>query len=237
MKIGIYGDSFAASHKESTNIAWFNVLPKLISNSNTVSYGMGATSVYYSYKLFLETYTNYDQIIFLVTEPGRYTKPVTFLNFPEGWYFGNITHVENLLKKDTISGIDKKMLEHLLGWFFCADDDFHTDANELMLRHIETLHEKVLFFPCFNNSLKPDRLHKLGLKNNQNAITILFRQIELLKDFDSSNENLNTISCHLTEEFNLFLAEVLATKLLTNIWNFDKLNDIKLIHDTNYYLA
>lgn len=237
MKIGIYGDSFACSHKESTQIAWFNLLPNIIPNSNMICYGMGATSVYYSYKMFLETYTNFDQIIFLVTEPNRYTKLVELANTRQ--YFANISHVETLREKYNLRGVDDEILENLKGWFICADDEYNLDMTELMLQNMEKLHDNILFYPCFSNALKPERLTKLGLEQNQSAIDILYRQSQLLArpNYDCAYENVYKISCHFTEEFNMFFAELLAAKIMNNVWNFDRLNDVQLLHDTSYYMV
>lgn len=236
MKIGVYGDSFACSYRESLHFAWFNLLTNIIPNSSVLSYGKGATSVYYSYKIFLETYESFDQIIFLVTEPNRYTKLVELDNTSE--YFANINHIEAMKKKHNFPSTDDKILENLKGWFISADDEFNIDMTELMLQHMEKSHKNILFYPCFNNSLKPERLVKLGIKQNQSIIDILCRQGQLLTypGYDCSYENQYKISCHFTEEFNMFLAELLSDKIMNNIWNYNKIDDVKLKHDLQYYL-
>jgi len=77
MKIAVYGDSFGNLY--SNNIpgdnldrgkSWVDVLEKkyLITN-----YSKSASSLFYSYDLFLTHNKDYDYNIFLVTEPNRLT--------------------------------------------------------------------------------------------------------------------------------------------------------------------
>jgi hypothetical protein len=53
MKIGIYGDSFAEYNSNGHDNQWVVMLGKKIADSNLTNYGLSGTSVYYSYKQFL----------------------------------------------------------------------------------------------------------------------------------------------------------------------------------------
>lgn len=90
--LGIYGDSFTdpiiynENFKHLENNAWVNLLKN---NYNVTLYGMGGTSIYYSYSLFKNSHHLHDKILFLTTSPyrwpvllsyGEYTCAVPSLN-------------------------------------------------------------------------------------------------------------------------------------------------------------
>jgi hypothetical protein len=116
VRIGIYGDSFADTTENDSQIfAWFNLLPEYLPNCTTESYGLGGTSVYFSYNEFLRTYKNFDYVIFLVTTPNRYTKKVCNVD-GRNTYFHSLQQVESYLKNNPNSN-SRNILENLIGWF------------------------------------------------------------------------------------------------------------------------
>ena len=241
MKIGVYGDSFACQHTtvESATITWYNMLANFIPNSTVKSYGWGATSLFYSYKSFLKTYHEFDKIIFLVTNPDRYTKEVEFTTGRKE-FFANIFHTDHILKNNKdLSSIDIRIINDLKGWFMSLDSEYNSLMSEFMIQNMEKLHNDIIFFPCFPSSLTDERLNMYKLTSSMNMINIFDRQKQLLNNADlwAMDESKEHISCHLSEEFNLFVAKLFANKILKNQWNWHEMYDVKLTHDLNYYFS
>lgn len=237
MRMGIYGDSFAYCTEANAGITWYNMLQYFISNSTVKSYGERGTSVFYSYKKFLETHHEFDKIIFLVTNSDRYTKLVEYVNGTHQ-YFPHINMVENVLHNDTdLTTIDKKIINDLKGWFLSTDTEYNLVMTELMIRDMEKIHNDIIFFPCFPVSLTDTRKKIIGLSNEVTLFNLCNRQTYLLgkPDLSSMSESPKYMSCHLTEEFNLFVAKLFANKIINNTWNWEDLYKVELSHDLNYY--
>jgi hypothetical protein len=240
MKIGVYGDSFAdTTETPSLDFAWYNQLANLIPNSTVTSYGLGSTSVYYSYKKFLETYMEFDIIIFVVTEPGRYTKRIENIVNADR-YFHNLHFVEYFLQNNILSSSDAKLLNRLKSWFIMNDDEYNIDMSELMLRDMETVtNTKIIFFPCFNTSMTQERRMKCEIPNHISFTDLLTKQLNLFGigslSYATPKENENTIACHLTTEYNHAVATMFCKKILENVWDWSLLEDIKLVHAKDHY--
>ncbi len=230
MKIGIYGDSFAETYPQSKHFAWFNLLTHYIPNARIKSYGKAGTSVFYSYKLFLQTYQTFDVVIFLVTDPNRYTKPMIIDG--NDLYPHSIRQIELMLANESISKQDKILLENLRNYYISIiDEEFNAFANELMLQKIETLHKKVIFFPCFPNAMSTERQNKSGLfhtKNTMGHITQMQSNKLKVDNIGFYEENPSKISCHLTEEYNHAVAQFFATKIKDDVWLWNLLDNVKL---------
>lgn len=241
MKIGIYGDSFADHHTDSKHIAWYNILSNYIPGSTVTCYGKKSTSVYYSYKKFLETYSEFDKVIFLITNPDRYTKELTF-STGEKRFFPSIVHLfPNALANIIKTNIDKKIIDDLRGWFISVDTEYNELMTEFIMRDIEKLHSNVVFFPCFNNSINDKRKAMHGLTDEMYMINIQNRQTQLLNTTDhklqngTRRESRTNMAAHLGEEFNLFVAKLFANKILNNEWNWEELYKVELKHDLDFY--
>lgn len=237
MRIGIYGDSFAETYHQSKHIAWFNLLAKFIPNAKITSHGKGGSSVFFSYNKFLQTHIKYDFIIFLVTDPIRYTKPVNIDGddiFPH-----SLREIEYLLRFQNISKSDKVLLENLKHYYTTiADEEYNVQMTELMLDQMEKIHPNIIFFPCFNNSLMKSRLSACGLTNNRNSMaSIVEKQSKLLRinDIGLHTEKTNTISCHFSKEFNQGIASLFASKMLNGVWNWSAVNNAVPTEDKSYY--
>lgn len=243
MRIGIYGDSFASPHNtdQSKNISWVSVLKTLIPNCDIENHGRGATSVFYSYKKFLQTCSNYDKIIFLITNPDRYTKEVKLSTTSTYISSINQTDIDNLntfvgSSKDKLTPTDYKILNDLKGWFMSTDSEFNLNMTELMMKDMEKIHNDIIFFPCYSYSISLDQRFQYGLSDNMYMNNLYKRQAELLNiEPWSMNESMTNIANHLGEEFNLFIAKVFANKIMNNCWDWSDVVNVKLNHELNYY--
>jgi hypothetical protein len=155
MKIGIYGDSFAAKfHDCPLETHWAYKLGTK-PNIETTNFAETGSSTFYSYKKFLENYQFFDVNIFLFTTPYRYTKPVFFSESKKPDFFANYTHVETILttqKDHLLSNKDKEFLEHLKGWFIVSDDEYNEEMQLLMLKDIINRDKNVVLYPSLKAS-------------------------------------------------------------------------------------
>ena len=210
MKIGVFGDSYAIGHKESADFHWYNLLSKKL-DAVVETYGMGATSVYYSYKNFIKYHKKYDLNIFLVTHYSRYTKPI-FSN----WY-ASINSVEDHLKNPNLKKDEKIILEFLKGWFVMSDDNFLKLTQDLLVGKILELRSNTLIIPCWENegSLLIERQKELKIDPTGNCWTFNKKALPALniKTFENLEEKMSKIACHFTPEISEIFADAVYNKI------------------------
>jgi len=241
MKIGIYGDSFAEYNSNGHDNQWVVMLGKKIADSNLTNYGLSGTSVYYSYKQFLNNYYKHDINIFLVTNPFRYTKPFVDSSQRELFPFGTLIGVELYEQHNikNLSSIDIEILNDIKGWYKSSDQDFLITASELMINQVLALDSKVILFPCFEESFTDDQYKKYKIPKEHvmhNYVKRITTLLNLDADFNIwTREVLTTMAQHLTPEFNQFVADFMYKKITTGIWDFSNFENIKLEQPREYY--
>jgi len=243
MNIGIFGDSFAQFNKDATPFHWSTIIKEKL-NAEVEHYGYPSTSLFYSYKKFLENYTKYDLIIFAVTDPDRYVKTFDWIDKPANTnqYISGYGNVIDLKKKASHEQ-DKKMLAHLEGWFIMSDFEYNSTMQELMMRHMESLHTNIIFYPCFVQSFLLERYNQSGFPKPFAMYSLLERQIQLIKllghttlmPLHCRKENTKVLAGHLSPEMNEYVAEAMLSKITTGNWKFSNLDDIKMKHPVSYY--
>jgi hypothetical protein len=131
MKIGIYGDSYTIPHGDfNVPTNWYNRLLWLIKNdmgyneATLTHYGLGGSSLYYSYKKFIETSHLNDLNIFLTSSIDRFPTCLPLsIHGGRTWSFTCESHVHSF--KDTwkteLSENDNSRLDDLAAWFRVAD--------------------------------------------------------------------------------------------------------------------
>lgn len=234
MRLGIFGDSFAYDRK-NIDWSWTNQFAEKL-GTTAENFGYPATSLFYSYRQFLLHRDKYDLIVFVVTEPQRYTKSLT-INGVEDFYC-NINDVENALQNSNLSSIDRKELEHLFGWYFMQDREFIITSQDLMISHMESVHDNIIFYPAFVDSLVPSKIESYNLPNNFSFYDLVCLQTSLLKiksEQASPYKELSTLSNHLAKEFNDCFANILYNKYKNNIWDMQEIQNIKLNKPYTYY--
>lgn len=233
MRIAIYGDSFAVSKLELSS-SWYSLLGKKL-NSQVDSYGENGSSVYYSYKKFMESHIHYDRVIFLVTEPSRYYSHVKLTN-GDTLHVPGINEIEWMRTNSNLNSVDLDTLDDIEAWYRVTDESYTQDMTALMLDKIESIRE-VLFVPCFPTSFSATRVQKEG--KTISLMELVFRQFELLNrsvEYDLiTRENPEVISAHFGPEFNEFLANVVYNRMITGEWDFSEYKNVTLRHNTEYY--
>lgn len=267
MKIGIYGDSYAAAnHPDATK--WYEVLAKKIEEDKPVEikksffnffkksseqgkikfgekvelnvYSWAGSSFYYTYNAFKKNYSKNDLNIVLVTNPGRYSKHLLLTSTKLSHVITSEPQIDSLMNlySGQLTPVDKNKLIFLRGWFKSQDYDYVNDMQELMMSHMESLDNHVLFYPCFSDSMQPERCKKLNIDIEKNHMHMFWhRQLELLNLTHSNFEQAETTNMcgHLGPEFNEFFANILFKKLKTEEWDHSGFLDVTLKHSLPFY--
>lgn len=206
MKIGVFGDSFAAG--QGTNESWWRQLENF---GHTVeSYGQEGTSILYSLNQIEKNYQNFDFLIWCCTRSNRITLPIdeypgylnssTFLDQddpPEKF------HLDSTLKK--IDAIKK--------WFKYIHNEQEAETIGLALvKYMLGKHKNLLIVPCFNDPcFSKFNLFELSSRELSSAFPNLTWQ-EVQQRFK------DTRICHLIKKNNDILAEIVNRKLQHGIF-------------------
>lgn len=235
MNIAIYGDSFAVcprSPYRGSSFFWGTTLAKKL-NATVTNFAKNGTSVYHSYKLFLETYTNFDLCIFVVTEPNRYFKEIKIAN--DNVSIGNLDQL-NVYKNLVSTAEEKLLLKFIEGWFLSSDEEYNQCIVDLITSDMQTKKNNIIMYPSFDNSLPKSRTGEI----------ISFRKMHMIqlqkmgKNLDGNmdflyNENVNKLAAHFTESFNNFISDMLYKKITTGNYDFLGLDEIKVDPSIDYY--
>lgn len=236
MKIGIFGDSFAytaAPHLINSPRSWINILANKL-HAEVETHGQYCTSVFYSYKKFLEHYLKYDLIIFIVTNPTRY--PGSLMIHNKKKHFAGMQDIEITLADKTLSNADRQEVENLRAYFLIQHGPYADTASSLMLKHIETLHDNVVFYPAFIDSFDETRYAESGIDPKYVLFSMWDHQrIKLGVSLENANRELSSICSHLIHEYNEFFGNVLYTKVTTGVWDFTGYEDIVINYPATYY--
>lgn len=207
--IGIFGDSFASPYiflgkgqKILHTLSW----PVLLSKKFNVSFmgGVPGTSVFYSYKQFLENNANLDTIIFVITDSNRlYTNNHKLK-------ISDLDTTRQKLKNIDVRDPDYfyyKAAELYHQWL--SDAELNQFTCKKCLESIQNICQKenkrLILVPGFQNS-------DINVENFKVALVDVFLK-ELKTQFnnvDYKQENYRTRACHLSEKNNAILAELMA---------------------------
>jgi hypothetical protein len=225
--LGIFGDSFASlnpSKPSSLSTAWPNMIDKSL--WSVTNYAMPATSFYWTYRLFLEHHSKYDQVVCVVTKPGR----ITMRNSPYvlGIPFGTsgIQHAEWLLSQTQhhLTPYQRVQVTAMRDYLMHVQDyEYEVDANSQLLEHLKRERPDAIFIPMTNalpNLQAPD--HTPMMAFTQLIINSLApsKLKESLKTFDGwiPRDELEPIQCHLTPEVNALMAQCVEQALASGVW-------------------
>lgn len=259
MKIGIYGDSYTTSNSGiHSPTAWFNILARLLEDDVAMQpskkwfafskkpelveinhFGIGGSSLYFSYKNFLNTCNQHDLNIFLVTGSNRYFKPVYLTPNKFQYMITCVGQIHHLLENTKLLESDKKTLNDLIGWFESSDDEHNDDIADLMLARIESSHRTTIMYPCFPKTyITEQRDKRHGLDSARHFMHGMWlRQLELLNINADNFTALEThnLSGHLGPEFNEYFAKVLFKRIETGKWDHSGFFDVEMQHPREFY--
>lgn len=245
MKIGIYGDSYTTPHgKFDVPTNWYNYLASLLSDTHgptTINhYGRAGSSLYYTYRTFLDTNHENDLNIILVTGSSRYPHVVELSVPGNSRTFTSKQHVQScftdlahMLTKDDII-----KLNSVIGWFDASiDQKYFQDLAELMVDKL-IISPNTILYPCFPDSFSSDQLKRQNLDKDIHFMhSLWFRQCELLGIDPNTFTALEkeTLCGHLTEEFNIFFANMVYKKIQTGKWDHSGFLDVTIEKPRKFY--
>jgi hypothetical protein len=215
MKIGIFGDSYGDPNwlgqravQEDTNLKknkpYFGWYDYLGNDFQVENFSMSCSSLYYSKTLFDQTYSNYDKILFLVTEPGRYY----FHNHDTDnlylKHFAGMNRLERHINDSKRSREDIKKLKIFRDYIINVRNwDLEIYFHNLMVDDIKNKRTDVLIVPCFLNSMPgaTKSLHCISLSEN------------LKRQFDDIDYRI----CHMNEKNNFQFYQNIRDALVNNL--------------------
>jgi len=225
--IGLYGDSFTdgrcdnitgevrTNNDRSYTYHWSSLLKKEL-GCDIINYGAGSSSLYYSYKRFVKYHNQHKTNIFLVTAPGRYTKPVKLVDRDI-----LATGMLSLLARKKHDFVDPSYA-NLWGFFFCQDIEFESFCHNLIVKKILEINPNVILVPCYSTSLDSEYREKNNI--NFDLSTFVFESLEenqlFCQDYTLFDENWEIFSGHMLPEHSRVVADNVKYRLLNGVWDW-----------------
>jgi hypothetical protein len=159
MKIGIFGDSFAARASPPAvedQTFWSDVIGKVHDVENFAKAG---TNLYWSYTLIKDNYYKFDTVILVVTGFGRlYTPNAKNTHIKHAF---NLPQIEHLLETGKVPGVGEAFSEHdltilktLRDYKLYVEDDMQSALfHDMLLDRIKSLVPNVILIPSWGASL------------------------------------------------------------------------------------
>jgi hypothetical protein len=220
MKIGIFGDSFAAlKFKQNPTPTWVDILQEKFDITN---FAVTSSNLYYSVNKFKEEHEKFDKIIFVATVPGRLQLPDWIETEVDSHrYATNLSNVEcELAHWHSLNEFEKKHLginfnlirahEAARNYYAYLDNEMYNNfIQKLMIDEVCRLRDDTVMIPVeFSSFGDPRTMPTTPLSDvckkelrawNETIYSIQTKMIESdLRDFRN---------CHLTAENNAILAE------------------------------
>lgn len=226
-KLAIYGDSFAAInysrlHEASTGLHWINVL-RLVWPQTSV-YAEPATSLYWTYRNFVETHARHDRVIVIATAPLRVTiRNHLHQNIPIS--ASSINQVEWVLKNSSMDPNVRKAFGALKDYLiWVQDEQMDTDMNQWILDDIRRQRPDAIIIPIgkpYGWGHEHASLKGLVSMSDIQRIAVASLRPELLDQFDREGLNVEEtgwVQAHMTPEVNTYFAQLVDDALEQGIW-------------------
>lgn len=239
MKIGLYGDSFTESHRPAQHFAWFNQLATMLGGvvynfdreESGVSYGMGASSTYWSYKNFLRRHEQHDLNIFIASDPMKFPEPLP-IHGPNRRPkpISGMASLEWYEQDPDVTPEGQEMLHHVKSWTLISHEPFMVLAQELMLQDMERRSKsRLLILPAdltYGCAFTPERQHTSFMKFAMwDIVRVMMRSLNTAENDcgvlgmmrtlpTASEERQDMIAAHMTEECNTWFANSLYNYIM-----------------------
>ena len=212
MKIGIFGDSFAARASLFTaedQTFWCDIIG---TKHEVENFSKAGTNLYWSYNLFKEHYRDFDTIIFVVTGFGRlYTPNAKNTHVKHAF---NMSQIEHLLAcggtpgtGEAFSDHDLTILKTLRDYKLYVEDDMQSALfHDMLLDRIKSLVPNVILIPSWGGCLDPlKEVHHIDV--NYNSLLDISRL-----DLDYCGISFNSVKidkrfAHLSPTNNMILGK------------------------------
>lgn len=227
-KLGIFGDSFALSEPYLDCVGhrtiWADVLKEKYDVEN---FGRSGSSLYYSYKLFIENHKKFDHIIFIATDPGRIQIPERSLHishcdsdcdyqFVPSYEQAKkiLTEIKHIDRTSTSVQAAKEYMLHI------QDYEYETYVQKLIIEDIIKERKDIIVIPAFEWSWHPGpfdwNLSQIEIKEN-NYWNIDHHWFQTWK----GKNYCDVRCCHMTQENNIIFGNMVLNWLGGSPINFD----------------
>jgi len=205
--VGVFGDSYACrDFKKYNPTSWVDILANKF-NYNIVCHAKPSTSLFWSYKQFIEYKDKYSKIIFSITSHDRlYSSSQHELTYP----ISNLSTIEMLLNSKTLQKTDPNYPALLAaqGYYkYLLEPEYCKWVQaKLIAEIIDTCQQEskqLIMMPMREDDIYCQNI----FTNSLHAITIK----EILTQFGDSKFRQETSkrACHMTEKNNLIMATML----------------------------
>ncbi len=212
MKVGIFGDSYAARSDWANGFCWAEFLERRY-NIDVTNFGVSGSSLWYSYKKFTEEHEKFDKIVFLATGFNR-----TYIPLPDKYTDDRFRHVTGDLEgfKYIIKDLRDPYLNNVykaieLYYAYLIDRKKDYAMHNLMLDDIRRKRPDALLIPCFSGNIPGvdyslTEIHEIDIKY-YNLGQEAFR--------------MDRRHCHMNQENNFVMATLIKKWLDTGNFNFN----------------
>lgn len=218
MNIAIYGDSWGSLklNEPHSYLGWPEILNNQL-NIKVFNFSVVGSSLYYSYKKFINSYKYYDVNIFLMTSPGRLYIPDMPVYADSAKHVSGLSNVlerKEFLKK---ANIDRPVKEHIekindaleLYYVYLHNHERDKDFGNALMFYAKSLTNNTIFIPCFEHTDYPVSL--IDIYDMENRVTgisekYLLKGIQMNSIVNGKCLRDNRV-CHLTKRNNEILAE------------------------------
>lgn len=215
MKLGIYGDSYAAINKPSSqHFSW----PKLISEHYpTIIFSLRGSNFFYSYEKLLKTYSYVDQCILILTNPSRIKINNSINLNPYSLQFAHSIRSENDFKQvnDPMAIEALKATDYYYKYIY--DYNFMHEVQHSLVERLLAKIPNLLVIPAFPNSYSRD-----SFKINKVSTSLFDISIAEINHWKIKNLYPDDRECHLSIENNVILKDIVLENLGRGIIELDK---------------
>lgn len=205
-KLAIFGDSFGddftlwPKYYKGVGPSWIDYL-RDNSNYEITNFCVGASSFWYQYHRLEENHKDFDRILFLVTQPGRFHSFVK--RDLEHWT--NVDHVQRAINTEpNLSYKERQHLDALQQYFLFLQDHHRDDrVHFALLQNIRGyIRPDTKFISVFPESMLPD-----SKEHNLKFLAFLEPHWFRIDAFGSSSDYYDARKCHISEENHLILGK------------------------------
>jgi hypothetical protein len=226
--LAIFGDSYADPRTgELGELSWVDLIDRK-NLFNTKNFSHTGSSLWYSYKLFLNHHQEFDKIIFLVTAPNRITLPID--SNLKVW--NHLNYQQAKVYVDMTESIQQKHYKLIVDYYEHIHDSHKDDSmHRLMIDSIMKIRPDAIVYPCFDfDYIKEFPLYNITKFEDQYIGITDSKRIELYK-----NGIRDSRSCHMTEANNGVVADMFLSRLDDIKSNLDLGKLVIPDRDLNYY--
>lgn len=247
MKLGIFGDSFAFPNRVFGG--WPVSLAKNM-NIGSINYAHSGTSIWYSYKKFLEHAQDFTHIVFVYSSPYRWHVLPDHLS-----HFHWIIDEEKLNSSPYLDNDQKKDLQTILpAYKFLMDDSFNMFVYQTIFDNVNKFCKNnniklvnIITFDDSNTSISLDEaagscitglvsIHNTELsQKNSREIADYIMKVKDVRPCHMNTNNNNVIAQLVEQELNSCTVNVVNAFKDTRL-NFDINQIVKMIDDYENFI-